>query len=218
MKNAKSIVLALLFIFLISGSYAIYTSGGDVLGITASDEVQNNNPAPASNVSNVDKSIKTDIVNNIEDKVMGQNPAVDSMTLKYAIKYGAGKDLSLNESTIDRFIQCICGRFAPYGEVSKQLPEEALCPYIQNNYVGTGNPDADHAYTYDEAMAIWERDGASSLESIKQYSDLGLDIHTDDLPENDVQVPSQPKDSNENPNIEPGHYEYEIEILNINIA
>ena len=46
----------------------------------------------------------------------------------------------------------------------------------------------------------------SALNAMEGYEEL----NTDDLPENDVQVPSQPKDSNENPNIEPGHYEYEI--------
>lgn len=215
MKNAKVMIVALLFIFLISGSYALY-SGGDLLGITATNEVQNNAQVPETEISNDDNSIGTNTPNNAYEKDIAIYPtkAVDSLTQKYAIKYGAGKNLSLNESTIDMFIQCACGRFAPYGDVSKQLPEEALCPYIQNAYVGTGDCHADHAYTYDEAMAIWERDGSGNLASIKEYTDLGLDIHTDDLPEDNVQVPSQPQ-NNEVQNVEDTHYEIAIAPFNV---
>ena len=197
----------MLFIFLISASYAIY-SGGDILAITSSNEVQNNDQNPPTDVSNDNNSIAVNAPNNQkgEDVVVSPTKSADLLTQKYAIKYGAGEKLSFNESTIDMFVQCACGRFAPYGEVSKQLPEEALCSYIQSRYVGTGDCNADHAYTYDEAMAIWEHDGPSSLAIIKQYTDAGLDIHTDDLPEDDVQVPSQPQ-NNEVQNMEEIHYE-----------
>ena len=208
MKNAKIIIVGLLFIFLISGGYALY-SEGDLLGITATNEVQNNSQVPETEIPNNDKSIVTDTPNNLYKKEINIYPtkAVDLITQKYAIKYGAGKNLTLNENTVNMFIQCACcGRFAPYGDVSKQLPEEALCPYIQNVYVGSGDCDEDHAYTYDEAMAIWEHDGSASLACIKEYSDLGLDIHRDDLPEDTVQVPSQPQ-NNEVQNVENLHYE-----------
>ena len=53
----------------------------------------------------------------------------------------------------DIYTQCICGGFIPFGNVTKALPEEAICPDACGVQVSDGT--YSNQYTYEEALEIW---------------------------------------------------------------
>lgn len=146
----KKIMIGLFVIAIIcisSGAYAVLsenTTTDD--NINSNDNVSNNIQLNSQDPEQIPVQDDSNIATQTSDS--GVSNFVDKKV--YVGKYG----YYLQSNALDdRYLLCAhCGGFIPIGNVTKLLPDAALC----HHFVGTLAPDyQDYSYSYDEAYDIW---------------------------------------------------------------
>lgn len=190
-------IIALICIFIISGSYAIFNGdfGNDTIQnepitdtivsdtiitdtILSDIQIEEKDISEIASANTLEKSIisnpeLTNITENIKDSNItskSYEDIIDIYEYKSNFPYRPivqikpiysldsmrnipGTNLSVPSSIdlTDRWSQCICGGFNAVGNITKSLPEEAICPDACGAISGTGGP----YYSYDKALEIW---------------------------------------------------------------
>ena len=176
----KILIITILVIFIIGGSYAVYLGNG-LLNKDSKDI------SPDSGVS-VDNTTadnqKTDITSDINGNPNNDNAKYDT---HYRTIPGTMVQVNTSVDYTDLYAQCVvCGGFVPLGEVTKALPEDALCPDLCG---GSSTINGyDYVYTYDIAYEFWLEYGS------KYGRQPQLDIPVDTTPSNSEPI-IQPTDT-----------------------
>lgn len=207
MEKIKLGILAIFFIFLIGGSFAIFhentnisdapTVEKDIISNDSieiddsenkdnidlqNDDIESYDENPSEN--NVTKTTyqqvkkyltPSDFNNSIEYLKYREMFNPDSYGSKENITYKTlpGSNLSVEEADYtDLYLRCpMCGKFLPLGNITKALPDEAIC---LDGCGASGSMIKEivllNAYTYEEADKIWLNEGAFQIEEINDQS------------------------------------------------
>lgn len=154
MKKLNILIIAIAVICIITGSYAVYLGNGDFNDTDISPTVEKtisldtiDNPDTDNNPS-IDENNQN--INNVQE---------NSMKVGNTYKKVPGTYILINEAVdyTDMYILCpSCGGFVALGEVTKNLPEGAICPDLCGGYPTL---DKDYLSTYEEAYAYWQENG-----------------------------------------------------------
>lgn len=154
MKKLNILIIAIAVICIITGSYAVYLGNGDFNDTDISPTVEKtisldaiDNPDTDNNPS-IDENNQN--INNVQE---------NSMKVGNTYKKVPGTYILINEAVdyTDMYILCpSCGGFVALGEVTKNLPEGAICPDLCGGYPTL---DKDYLSTYEEAYAYWQEGG-----------------------------------------------------------
>lgn len=156
MKKLNILIIAIAVICIITGSYAVYLGNGDLNTTDISPTTTKNvdtvidNQNPSNNPSIDENNLNTN-----------NNPTHEIIPIKVGNTYKKvpGTYILINEAVdyTDMYILCpSCGGFVALGEVTKNLPEGAICPDLCGGYPTL---DKDYLSTYEEAYAYWQENG-----------------------------------------------------------
>lgn len=156
MKKLKILIIAIAVICVITGSYAVYLGNGN-LNTTTDMSLTTQNVDVAIDNQNTSNNPSMD-ENNLNTN---NNPTQGNIPINFGNTYKKVPDtyILINEAVdyTDMYILCpSCGGFVALGEVTKALPEGAICPDLCGGYPTL---DKDYLSTYEEAYSYWQESG-----------------------------------------------------------
>ncbi|WP_407379624.1 hypothetical protein [Methanobrevibacter sp.] len=150
MEKLKLGILAIAVIMLIGGSYAVYI-GNNV----SNDQITDF----SSDISTINPNTEPNNQFILEDSKIVTTDLMAANALEETYKQIPGTKLQIDNTMnyTDLYTQCpICGGYIALGEVTKTLPEGAICPDACGAIESTLTEGSFIKYNYEEAYALWE--------------------------------------------------------------
>lgn len=196
LDKIKMGIIAIFVIFLVGGCYAVY-NGSDLVNNVATDISSSPNApnTPNNDVNNQPNSLQNNNINTAKDISQNNNINNYASALKITYRQIPGADVFVNTDIdyTDMYLQCVaCGGFIPLGEVTKALPEDALCPDLCGG--NSINANTDYAVTYEFAKAFYDKYGRHPEEI--QDTDVAASSDNTNIPAtnwNDLNLPEGAK-------------------------
>lgn len=159
LEKFKIGIIAIFVIFLVGGCYAFY-NGTDLVNNVATDisSSPNSPNTPNSDVNNHD-NLQNDNINTAKD-ISHNNINNFASALESTYRKIPGAEVFVNKDIdyTDMYLQCVvCGGFLALGEVTKALPEDALCPDLCGG--NSIKENTDYAVTYEFAKTYYDKYG-----------------------------------------------------------
>lgn len=182
MEKFKIGIIALCLIFLVGGCYAVF-NGNDLTNNAAAD-ISSSSNAPSNDVNNQVNNLQNDNSNAAKDISQNKNINNVASALENTYRKIPGADILVNKDIdyTDMYIHCVvCGGFIPLGEVTKALPEDALCPDLCGGHTISDN--TDYTVTYEFAKEFYDQYG-------RHPEEIAEETTPEEIPHADVPVSS----------------------------
>jgi len=156
-------LIVLAFVLLISGSYAILNLEQINNTVIENQTSEDSTDSIANTTCESEKSFESFEDASISDNIMKYSSFIDSYGVAHILTVDDYRSVKGTNLTVlkdvdytDMWSQCpVCGGYNALGNITKPLPEEAICHDACGAVEGHGNP-----ITYEEAMA-WLNSGTT---------------------------------------------------------
>ncbi|WP_295613429.1 hypothetical protein [uncultured Methanobrevibacter sp.] len=185
MKKLKLGLLAIAVIFLVGASYAVFNAN-NVVDNSATDIISNTNDL---NTNDASPTTITDIPNTVNKDIFSSQDTNLGLNFENSYKKIPETNLQVDAAIdyTDSYVQCpVCGGYIALGEVTKALPQGAICPDACGAEQSTLTEGSFIKYSYDEAYALWEIYGDRQPEVVTDDNTLNNDDITPMNYENDA--------------------------------
>ena len=179
MEKFKLGIIAILVIFLVGGCYAIY-HGNDITNNAATD-ISSSVNAPNDEVNNQQTYLQNDDINTLKEISQDNNINNFATALETTYRKIPGAEVLVNANIdfTDLYLQCVaCGGFLPLGEVTKALPEDAICPDLCGG--DSVNADRRYAVTYEFAKEFYDKYGRHPEDIAEEIQPANVSENYDD--------------------------------------
>ena len=160
MDKIKIGIIAILVIFLVGGCYAVYNGNNVSNAVTDISSSPNAPDTPSNDTNNQPNGLQNDNPGIAKDIPRNNNINNYASAPEITYRQIPGADVFVNTDIdyTDMYLQCVaCGGFMPLGEVTKALPEDALCPDLCGG--NSINVNKEYAVTYEFAKAFYDKYG-----------------------------------------------------------